>query len=886
MSNQPFSQEVMTYCEFSRRPLCVDTFHPRLSWLFENETGMQEGYRIRVANTQEALATPDELLWDSSWIASSINTGVPYEGQPLHSRQQYWWQAELRLEGIKNPILTQPDYWETAIISPEEWQGTWMAAPAHLYGVTDLFRKEFHLAASPVRGRLYVSGIGYYEAFLNGIKIGNRVLEPGLTDYRKRVLYSVYDITPQLQQGNNTLGIELAEGWYGHQHDSFDLFMGGQTAWNDTPRVILEADILLENGEYVVIASGGNTEFVTIAGAVVKNSIYDGETYDARREQPNWCCPNVKLEGCWKPAMQVPSPGGRLTAQQLPPIQVNQRLAPISMVQTDTDIVIDFGQNLAGWVAVQVNGQTGSSVTIRYGETLREDGTVNQDNLRGAVAKDRYILKGTGKELWHPRFTYHGFRYVQLQLDGGAQLILAEAQAVYTAVQQTGNFHCSESLLNRCFEAMIWTERSNMHSVPTDCPQRDERMAWLNDVTVRSEEAIYNFDLRLFYEKWLMDIADAQTDQGSIPDTAPHVYCGNPAFHVSSCFVLIPWFLYRYYGDSTILKKLYEPMKRYVHFLASQRGQDGIIGAPYFGDWAPPAAECDPHSPWSAEPVNIPTGLISTGYLTYDCQVLEKVALLLGKEEDAVVFRQLFAQTAEDINRKFYDAGQGYYQPGSQGANIFPLFLRIAPQPQQVFQHLLEDLQNHHGHITTGNQMTKYWFEVLSQFDRHDVALTMSCDDSYPSLGYMLQNGATTIWERWENLDGSGMNSHNHPMNGAYTVWYYKGIAGIEVDDQTGLTLTPGIWLDLESAQAEIFTPNGWLRSAFHKDESKIIVDITIPWNTHAMIRLKQPEYDFHLEENEKYTTLGYIKNHFICFSRPSGQYHFCMYKSTGQAQK
>lgn len=823
-------------CEFLHNPLGIQTARPRFSWYSDEPKGMQAGWRIRVAASEEDLRG-GPLLWDSGPVASGRCTAIPYEGVTLESRRRYWWRLTLSLTGEDEPLESAPAWFETGILSPGEWQADWMAAPAHTYGVTDWFRRPFRLAAPPVSARLYISGIGYCEAFLNGEKIGDRLLDPGWTDYRRRVLYSVYDITPYLREGENVLGVELAEGWYGHRHESFDRFMGGQPAFQGTPRLLLEADIRLADGGRVRLLSGPAGGFSTHPGAVVENGVYDGEVYDARREQPGWACPGP-VGAAWKPVEAAEPPGGVLTAQLMPPIRRLDTLTPRCLLRVaDGRLVADFGRNFAGWVTMTVRGPAGAAVTVRTGETLRPDGRVNQENLRGAKSRDRYILKGEDRETWHPRFTYHGFRYAEFELPAGVELLAAEGQEVATGVEQTGRFSCSDPVLEGCFAAMIHTERSNMHSVPTDCPQRDERMAWLNDMTVRCEEAMFNFDVRLFYEKWLLDIADAQTPEGSIPDTAPHVYCGNPAFHVSSCFVLIPWLMYQLYGDDTMMHTLYEPMKRYVRFLASQRGTDGLIGPPYFGEWAPPAAECNPDSPWSAEPVHIPTGLIATGYLAYDCRLLAAMAERTGRAEDATAFRSLFRETADSLNAAYYQPEEGHYG-GAQACDIFPLFLGIAPAPQRVFRHLLADRQAHGGHITTGNQMTKYWFEVLDAFGRNDVALQMASDTTYPSLGFMLANGATTLWERWENLDGSGMNSHNHPMNGACTVWYYKSLAGIRPDGEGCYTVTPAVELPIDWVNASVAAPGGRLAVLFWREEGGTVVDVTVPFNTRVALKL------------------------------------------------
>lgn len=340
-------------CEFLHNPLGIQTARPRFSWYSDEPKGMQAGWRIRVAASEEDLRG-GPLLWDSGPVASGRCTAIPYEGVTLESRRRYWWRLTLSLAGEDEPLESAPAWFETGILSPGEWQADWMAAPAHTYGVTDWFRRPFRLAAPPVSARLYISGIGYCEAFLNGEKIGDRLLDPGWTDYRRRVLYSVYDITPYLREGENVLGVELAEGWYGHRHESFDRFMGGQPAFQGTPRLLLEADIRLADGGRVRLLSGPAGGFSTHPGAVVENGVYDGEVYDARREQPGWACPGP-VGAAWKPVEAAEPPGGVLTAQLMPPIRRLDTLTPRCLLRVaDGRLVADFGRNFAGWVTMTV----------------------------------------------------------------------------------------------------------------------------------------------------------------------------------------------------------------------------------------------------------------------------------------------------------------------------------------------------------------------------------------------------------------------------------------------------------------------------------------------------------------------------------------------------
>lgn len=555
--------------------------------------------------------------------------------------------------------------------------------------------------------------------------------------------------------------------------------------------------------------------------------------------------------------MPAVPPAGRLKAQTMPPIRIVGTINPVKRNMLSEDrCVFDFGRNFSGWCEVTVSGPRGSMVAIKHGETVHADGSVNTDNLRLAKATDKYILAGRNEEFYQPRFTYHGFRYAEVRLLNGAKLLKIEGKAVHTDVKQTAGFETSSEILNRIYEAYTWSEKTNMHGIPTDCPQRDERMGWLNDMTVRCETSLINFDLRLFYEKWIEDIFDEQTEKGSVPDTAPHVYGGNPAFHVSASCIFIPWFVYLYYGDHTLICRYYDRMKKNLEFLASQAGDNWLIGEPYYGDWASPAAYCHNDVAWGALPWNIPAPIVTTGYMYYCARVMEKIAQLTGMEGDVPRFREIASNAERAINLGYYRREEGFYDDNSQGSNTFPLFLGIVREDEKskVVKNLLEGIKKEGYRITTGNQMTKHLFEVLCNEGLNDVALRILEGREYPSLGYMIDNGATTIWERWENLTGSGMNSHNHPMHGSCTAWFFKAIAGFRLDRHRGLlgeiTIEPAIDLDLKYARTFIDTAKGRISCSWTKKKDSTVIDVCIPWNTSACLKLKNPGKQFLLTHN------------------------------------
>jgi alpha-L-rhamnosidase len=670
--------------------------------------------------------------------------------------------------------------------------------------------------------------------------VGNRVLDPAQTDYGKRVLYSTYDITSLLRAGRNMIGAVVGPGWYG------------------IPKLLLQAEIQFEDGTQTHVITGrwgsGGSWWRVCDGPITHSSVYDGETYDARLEHPGWDMPESDTErypnhGGWAGAMVTEPSGGRLVAQAVEPVQVIETRRAIVLSQPKPGIyVFDIGQNLAGWARLSVSGPRGTAVTLRYAESLYEDGTVNQKNLRSARACDGYILKGDGLETWEPRFTYHGFRYIQVEgFPGTPALDSIQAQVVRSSVEAVGQFWCDHPLLNQLHEAIWWTEASNLHGLPTDCPQRDERMGWLNDMAARAEAALYNFDLARLLPKWLNDIADTQDEQGALADTAPYRWGNRPADPVSVCYLLIPWLLYQHYGDMRVLYAHYNGMKRWVDYLTS-RAPEGIVDYSYYGDWAPPITEGLAGSLGSsAVPRNTPGQLVSTAFYAYAASLLSKIAGILGETADASAYQLLTDRVRAAFNACYWDELAGGYGTNNQACNALALYMELVPPEREarVLANLVKDIEAHDWHLTTGNLCTKYVMEVLAEADRIDTAYALVTQTTYPSWGYMLEQGATTIWERWEQATGSGMNSHNHPMFGSVGAWLYRRLAGIQVDD-TGVGFThfiiqPSFPDGLNKVYASMKTRRGVVESAWERDGQMLRLRVRVPVNSQARIILPAP---------------------------------------------
>lgn len=842
------------FCEYSSNPLGVDIEKPRFGWKLEHDGRgrSQKAYRIIVASEKSKLDLKNADMWDSGKTVSDKSVNVEYDGEPLKSGEKYYWRVKWWDDGGRESSFSETATFLMGLLKPGDWKASWIGNPAERSGYGLLFRKEFELDRDVKRAQVYVAGVGYHELRINGKKADDRVLDPGHTEYSRRVLYSTYEVTKLLKEGLNAIGVMTGNGWYGRQE------------------LILQMIIKFMDGTEKIMTS--DQSWMVASGPILRNSIYDGEVYDARLEKPSWDQPNYTdsvdrdtFGKEWTRVVRVEGPGGTLEAQKMETMRVTEIIEPIEVINPEPDIyVFDLGQNISGWAEISMDGKRGTEITLRYGEVLDDEGRVNQNNLRSARARDTYILSGKGEEKYEPRFTYHGFRYVEVEglpnePDAGDLL----GKFVHSAVNPVGNFESSNNLINQIQKISVRGTRGNLHSIPTDCPQRNERLGWLGDNTMYAEEAMYNLDMARFYPKWLKDIGDAQDDEtGAVPDTAPYRWGhrpGDPGW--GSCYVLLPWILYRHYGNTRVLEQHYRGMKKWVDCL-SNKSEDRLIKYSYYGDWCPPEEEClasdespPEDSPGAAVgagsyPKDTPGILVSTWWYYYSSLILSEVAGILDKTDDMHAYRNLADEIKKSFNEKFLDRKKGIYSKGTQTSLVLPLFLDMVPEEleDKVVDNLLENITDEHdGHLTTGIVGTKYLLETLSKHGRSDVAYTIAKQKSYPSWGHMIENGATTVWERWEYKTGGGMNSHNHPMLATVSEWFHKVLAGIRTNvSEPGfkkINIEPSIVEGLESVSDSIETVRGTVASSWEREPNGVKLEIEIPVNSKAEVKL--PKMDF-----------------------------------------
>ncbi len=831
-------------CGHVTDPLAIEQKSVSFGWKVRHPISgrLQKSYRIQVFRKDKN----EVPVWDSGVVLSRACYGILYQGPDLLEGEDYQWIVIV--EDDQGAIAqSQPAFFGIGIT---HWKGCWLSGANYMAGDTaPLFRKGFSVPADLVSAKLYLAAVGYAEVTLNGQKISDRVLEPGWTDFRKTVLYSAYDVSKLLRTGENAVGIMMGSGWYSNGNLCYDTAsMGGQ--------FLMQLVMIRKNGEKLVVSSDLHQGWLTTSkGPIRRESIYHGETYDARMEKVGWDQPGYlpAAKDGWEEPLWVEPPEGQLRPQVMEPIRVRKCLEPVEIRKTGPDeYVFDFGQNLAGWAELKVQGPRGQKVELKFAENIYPDGSIDVTTTRNAQAQDEYILKGQGEERYEPHFTYHGFRYVRMRgYPGVPGSDALKACLVCSDVTSRGQFSCGNEILNRIHQAVLWTELSNLHSIPTDCPQRDERLGWLNDMTVRAEEAVYNFDMSAFYEKWTDDILEGQGPvTGALPDVAPFFRLGRrPADPVSSSLLVVPWLVYLHTGDKGILEKCYDGMKRWEAYLEKVSDQD-IVKFSYFGDWAGPVTVSDPESGASGSYSAVtPPDFISTWAYYLNCVLLKNIARILGREKDFVTYLEMSRRILERFNKRFFREKENQYATGSQAANVCGLLLNMTPQDKsdEVLANLVSNIKEEYNtHLTTGNQCTKYVMDVLTLHDQVDLAFELASQTSYPSWGYMLEHGGTTIWERWE-MASTGLVtqccSQSHPMNASIDAWFYKYLAGIQPDPSApgfeNVLIRPNVPKNLTSAFGALETVRGLVSSEWSQNSSQFAMNVEIPFNATGDVTLQ-----------------------------------------------
>lgn len=813
--------------EYQINPLGIDTEPPRFCWRIEHpaRNAAQQSYQIQVATQVEYLKNNQPDCWDSGIVHSGETSHILYGGTPLRSRTSYYWRVRAWDTKRKMCPWSRVATFETTL-HPSEWQAEWITPSAtakeSVVGVCrdpvhrppaalcPLLRYTFTLDKPVQKARAYVTGLGYYELYLNGKKVGDRVLDPPYTTYTKRIEYSVYDVSKMLRAGRNCVGAMLGQGW-----------------WQGPPVLLCQIHVLFTDGSETVIISSPEWEWTE--GPILENSLYGGESYDARLEVPGWNS-GQRAGKRWKRVKKVRMPKAKLQVQTMPPIQIIETLTPVSATEIEPGVrVYDFGQNFTGWCKIRVQGIAGTKVTIRHAELVYPDGRINPENLRSAKATDVYVLKGKGVETYAPRFTYHGYRYAQIETEGDAEVLDVQGQVVHTALESRGRFACSNELLNQIHRNALWGYRTNWHSVPTDCPQRDERQGWMGDAHMTADMGLYNFHVVRAYRKFLQDIQEAQGKDGSVPDTVPFVWgtqLGDPMW--SAAYPFITWDVYRHTADHQLLEQHYDGLKRYVDSLARE-APDGLLTRSNYGDWV------------SVEPT--PKELIATGGFWMTARVVSEVARRLGKEREMKKYRALCKKIARRFHQEFFDPEKGGYGNGSQFSNAFPLYLGIVPPEhhEQVLRALIQTIEEtHKGHLSTGFIGTRYLLDALVNEGHAETAYRIASRNTYPGWGYMVLNGATTIWELWKMETGPGMNSHNHPAFGFVSGWYYSTLAGIKPEEEhpgwKHILVQPHVTGDLVWAEAELDTLHGKTAVRWEREVAGLQMTVSVPANCSATV--------------------------------------------------
>ena len=798
-------------------PLGIDVRNPELSWRPGTE---QKAWRVRAAAVAAELET-GPYLWDSGWVEGSRSHHHPYGGAPLESRERVFWQVRIRNGRDELSAWSEPAFFEAGLLEEKDWVCVWTGMPGAWSGFARYFQSKFNAPEQVKTARLYISGLGWFEAYLNGRRLGDAVLDPAPTDCSKSVIYRVFDLAGMLAPGENVLAVHAGGGWH------------------VSPIVRCQVEL---DGE--VVAKTRPFGFLCGPSAITRNSIYGGEEYDARLEPDSgWMLPGGPALPPGRGSCRVDPPAGKMRGAMAEPIRELMELSVRSwQALPDGRFVADFGQNFAGYCRLKVKAPAGTRITLRFAEYCNEDGSVNQDNLLGDHAVDAYTACGAEEgEAWKPRFTYHGFRYVEVAgLPAAPEAETLTGIAVGTDCRPVGRFRTDNGLLNRIETMVQWTERSNLHGVPTDCPQRTERMGWLNDMMARCECALFHFDEANLLRKWLRDIAEAQDPEtGFVPMTAPCHWTPDKVDPVCSSFVESAWNLHLYCGERMLLRELFPNFLAWCRCMENAAENHILIDGGEIGDWVPPVEFCPPGRCRSGL---VPPELVSTALYGYAVSLTAKIAAFLGEEESEAALKLQFAAIRDAFHRRFH-RGEGRYESGSQAAYCYALYCGMVPEElrKSAFAHLVERFEADGRKLTTGNIGTKYLLEILSESGRADLVFGMVNSTEYPGWGYMLANGATTLWERWEKATGSGMNSHNHPMLGSVGGWFYKYLAGIRpLPDSDGFDrfgLAPCFVEGLNEVEAQYDSFAGTIRSRWKREGDRIVWEFSVPPNSCAAVR-------------------------------------------------
>lgn len=817
-------------------PVGIDIQQPRFSWqiLSEQRSVLQTAYEIK-------LSSGKKNEWSSGKVLSDQSVQVPYKGNRLQSGTKYNWQVRVWDNKGKVSAWSAPAAFQMALLNKEDWKAKWIGvgfAEDSVNRPAQYFRKEFSANKKIKSATAFITAHGIYEAEINGKRVGDLYLTPGWTSYNKRLQYQVYDVTNLLNSGTNAIGVAIGNGWY----RGFLAWENNKDVYGKTLGLLLQLQIDYTDGTTENIISDNSWKSST--GPVLYTEIYHGETYDARAAKKGWSTPAYN-DADWSGVKEQNHSFANLIATYNEPVKKHETFKPVKIFKTPKgEQVIDFGQNLVGWVIVKAKGKAGDKIIIQHAEVLDKTGNFYIDNLRAAKATAQYVLNSE-EDVFEPSFTFYGFRYIKVE-GFSAELNPEDftAVALYSAMKPSGEFTSSNALINQLQHNIQWGQRGNFLDVPTDCPQRDERLGWTGDAQAFSRTAAFNFGVNNFFSKWLKDVAADQIN-GSVPFVVPNVLGAGSAGSAgwADAATIIPWNMYLAYGDKKILEDQYESMKAWVGFMEQNSSNYLWNKGFHFGDWLfyRPFDDNDGRSAVTDK------YLIAQCFFVHSTELVIKAAKVLGKTDDIAKYTRLQKNT-KDAFVKEYLTPNGRLVSGTQTAYVLALNFDMLPEPlrAQAAEKLVDNIRSYGNHLTTGFLGTPYLCHVLSRYGYTDIAYTLLMQETYPSWLYPVKMGATTIWERWDGIKPDstfqtpGMNSFNHYAYGAIGDWMYRVVAGLDTDeDNPGykkIKIKPHIGGGLTHAAATLNTYYGKLHSGWKLDNGKLILEIEIPVNTTAIV--------------------------------------------------
>jgi hypothetical protein len=849
-------------CEHRENPLGVDVTQPNLSWVLESSWrgDGQSAYQVLVASSRAGLDKNNGDLWDSGKVASDATIQVPFAGKPLKSSQQVFWKVRVWDARGEVSRWSSPATWTMGIMEANApplsndfgatgWQARWITAPTNAASL--LFRREFMVKPGLRRAIVHVCGLGQYELSANGKKAGDNLLAPGWSQYKKTCLYDTLDLTAQLHRGWNAVGLILGNGMY---HIAPDQVRYVKFTQSFGPLQAI-AQIQLDYADGTSEIIGTDTNWLTGPSPIMFNNIFAGEDYDARLEQKGWDQPGFKANSTWTAARVTSGPGGKLKGLSCaaPQIRAIEVLQPVTAKSPGTNVTVyDFGQNASLMPGIIVSGTAGSFVRIIPAELLKPDGTVDrasctQDGIRPAWWQ--YTLRGSGKELWFPKFFYQGCRYLQVEFhpaeSGGRlpKLKHIEGVVVHSSARPIGEFSSSNTLFNRIYKLVRWAQRSNMMSLMTDCPHR-EKLGWLEQTHLNGPSLRYNFDLAPLFQKTMNDMADSQLPNGFVPNIAPEYFIASTtnltdAFRNSpewgGAFLTVAWQQYQFDGDVALLGRYYYDMKRYVAFLDST-AKDHIVSTG-LGDWY----DLGPKPPWGSQLT--PPALTATAFYQHYNWILARVAARLGKPDEAMEFDERAEQIRTAFNRKFFNPATSQYAGGSQCANSLAVVMDLVEPTNRaaVLDAIVADVRNHGNALTTGDVGYRYLLRALAENGRSDIIFDMNNQSEKPGYGYQIKMGATSLTEKWDAGVGS-FGSQNHFMLGQINEWFFHDLAGIRLDPQSPgfkhFFIHPDVVGNLTEVNCSYDSVRGKIVSEWKLMKNTLTLHVVIPPNTTATIDL------------------------------------------------